>query len=134
MVVINGDEIMLGQPSLGVEKSSSENFSILIKTTSRGRDRESAQQATKEVFYNYELTDSTLTFDPYFVIEKGGRWRDQEVEITLKVPEGKSIFMDEDLVRIIHDIENVSNTWDGDMVDKFWEMKPDGLTMKEISE
>ena len=31
---------------------------------------------------------------------------------------------------IIDDIENVSNTWDGDMVGKIWEMKPEGLTMK----
>jgi hypothetical protein len=38
------------------------------------------------------------------------------------------------MIDIIYDIENVSNTWDGDMVGKTWEMKPDGLTMKEETE
>jgi hypothetical protein len=50
------------------------------------------------------------------------------------VPEGKAIYLGEDMVKIIHDIENVSNTWDGDMVNKYWIMKPEGLTMKDADE
>jgi len=38
------------------------------------------------------------------------------------------------LVKIIYDIENVSNTMDGDMVGEFWEMKSEGLTKKELAE
>ncbi len=131
VVVVNGDEVLLGQPSFDIEKSGNENFSVLIKKTSRGRDRENAREATNDIIYNYSITDSTLSFDPYFIIKEGSRWRDQDVEITLKVPEGKSVFFENDMVKIIHDIENVSNTWDGDMVEKFWEMKPEGLTKKE---
>ena len=40
------------------------------------------------------------------------------------------MFLGSDMDEIIHDIENVSNTWDGDMVGKYWEMKPEGLTEK----
>jgi hypothetical protein len=125
---------MLGLPTFDIEKSGTDNFSILIKKTSRGRTRESAQEATNQIVYNYELSDSTLTFDPYFFIKEGGKWRDQEVDITLKVPEGKTVYLGEEMIKIIHDIENVSNTWDGDMVEKFWEMTPEGLTMKELQE
>jgi hypothetical protein len=132
VVVMNGEEVILGQPTFDIEKSGADNFSVLIKKTSRGRDRESAKEATNEIIYNYGVTDSTLTFDPYFFIGEGGRWRDQEVEITLKVPEGKTVYLGDEMIKIIHDIENVSNTWDGDMVGKYWEMKPEGLTMKEI--
>lgn len=134
IVLMNGEEIMLGLPTFDIEEAGTNNFSIVVKKTSRGRTRESAQEATNQIVYNYELSDSTLIFDPYFFIEEGGKWRDQEVDITLKVPEGKTVYLGDEMVRIIHDIENVSNTWDGDMVGKFWEMKPDGLTMKERSE
>jgi hypothetical protein len=48
----------------------------------------------------------------------------------VKIPDGKAIYLGDDLVKIIHDIENVSNTWDGDMVGKYWVMKPEGLTEK----
>jgi hypothetical protein len=70
-------------------------------------------------------------FDPYFILGKGEKYRAQKVDITIKVPEGRAVYLSDDLVKIIHDIENVSNTWDGDMVGKTWIMKPEGLTMKE---
>jgi hypothetical protein len=34
------------------------------------------------------------------------------------------------MVDIIYDIENVTNTYDRDMVGRYWEMKPEGLTMR----
>ena len=49
----------------------------------------------------------------------------------MKVPEGKAIYLSEGMEEIIHDIENTTNTWDRDMIGKFWEMKPEGLTQKE---
>jgi phage shock protein PspC (stress-responsive transcriptional regulator) len=133
IVVVDGEEVMLGQPRLDIEKSGTDNFSILIKKSSLGRSRENAKEAAQEIVYNYQMNDSTLLFDPYFILDEGGKWRDQEVDITVKVPEGKTVYLGDDMVKIIHDIENVSNTWDGDMVGKYWEMKPEGLTRKEIS-
>jgi hypothetical protein len=66
-------------------------------------------------------------------LEEGSRWLQQEVDITIKVPEGKSIYLDKDLVKIIYDIENVSNTWDGDMVGKYWKMTELGLEEEKQS-
>ncbi len=133
LVLMNGEEVMLGVPRFDIEKSGSDSFSVLIKKTSRGKTRESAQEANNQIVYNYELNDSTLTFDPYFFIKEGAKWRDQEVDITLKVPEGKTVYLGDKMINIIHDIENVSNTWDGDMVGKYWEMKPEGLTLEDRS-
>ena len=65
------------------------------------------------------------------LLEDDEKWSDQDVDITIKIPEGKAVFLGEDLINIIDDIENVSNTWDNDMVGKTWEMKPEGLTLKE---
>jgi hypothetical protein len=133
VVSVNGDEVLLGQPKLDIEKSGNENFTVQVKKTSRGKNREGAKAATEDILYNFEVNDSTLRFDPYFIIKQDGKWRGQEIEITVKVPEGKSVFLADDMEEIIHDIDNVSNTWDGDMVGKFWEMKPEGLTKKEPS-
>lgn len=134
VAIINNEEVLLGKPQLDVEKSSNENFVITVKKSSRGNSREVAQDNSQKVIYNYEVKDSTVFFDPYFLLEEGTNWRDQEVSVIVRVPVGKSIYLGQELVKIIYDIENVSNTWDGDMVDKYWEMKPEGLTMKEQSE
>jgi hypothetical protein len=134
IMVIDGEDVMMGKPTLDVTKSGSNDFTISIKKAARGRTRDYARDAAEDVIYNYELKDSTITFDPYFLLEEGGKWRDQDVDIVVKVPEGKTIYLGEEMVKIIHDIENVSNTWDGDMVEKYWVMKPEGLTMKEMEE
>jgi len=134
IVVVDGEEVILGQPTLDVEKSGSNEFSVLVKKTARGKNREAARESTNDIIYRYQLTDSTMYFDPYFILGKGVKWLGKEVKITVKVPEGKAIYLDDDMVKIIHDIENVSNTWDGDMVGKSWIMTPDGLKMKDSEE
>lgn len=130
VVSVDGEEVLLGVPRLDVERSGTENFLITIKSTSRGKTRDDARESIEDIIYEYQLEDSTVNFNPYFILAEDSKWRDQEVDITVKVPEGKAVFLGEDLVKIIHDIENVSNTWDGDMVGKKWEMKPEGLTME----
>jgi phage shock protein PspC (stress-responsive transcriptional regulator) len=131
MAVVDGEDVLLGHVKLDVEKSGNEDFTILIKKESRGRTREVAKEASESIIYRFEQKDSTLLFDPYFILGKDVKYRGQDVSITIKVPEGKAVYLGDDLVKIIHDIENVSNTWDGDMVGKTWVMKPDGLTVKE---
>ena len=131
VAVVDGEEVMLGHARLDIEKSGNDEFVILVKKASRGKSRELAKENSESIIYRYDLKDSTVVFDPYFILGKGEKYRAQEVDITIKIPVGKAVYLSDDLVKIIHDIENVSNTWDGDMVGKTWEMKPEGLTMKE---
>jgi phage shock protein PspC (stress-responsive transcriptional regulator) len=130
VVLIDGKERLAGKPRLDVEKSSSDVFSVVVKKSSRGKNVTNAKENIQNIIYEYKLKDSTLVFDPNFLISENG-WRDQKVSITVKIPEGKSIFLNKNMDKIIFNIENVSNTWDGDMVGKYWEMKPEGLTEKE---
>jgi phage shock protein PspC (stress-responsive transcriptional regulator) len=130
VAVVDGEEVLLGQARLDVEKSGSNEFVILVKKASRGKTREQAKGNSESIIYRYDATDSTVVFDPYFILNKDDKYRGQQVDITIKVPEGKAVYLSDDLVKIIHDIENVSNTWDGDMVGKTWVMKPEGLTLK----
>ena len=67
----------------------------------------------------------------YISTLKENKIRGQEIDIELYVPIGKVIYLDPSLEEIIYDIENVSNTWDDDMVGKKWVMLEDGLTTLE---
>ncbi|MGQ8337433.1 PspC domain-containing protein [Sunxiuqinia sp. A32] len=127
VITDDGETILLGEPRLDVEKSSSNEFVVMIRKKARGSSQEAAKENVEEISYTFTQKDSTIYFDPYYKLEDGSRWLDQEVDITLKVPEGKSIYLGDKLVKIIYDIENVSNTWDGDMVGKYWKMTDLGL-------
>ncbi len=131
VAMVDGEEVMLGNVTLDVERSGNEDFTVLIKKSSRGKTRELAKEITEKIIYRFDLKDSTVVFDPWFIIAEDEKYRGQEVKITVKVPQGKAIYLSNGLEKIIDDIENVSNTWDGDMVGKTWVMKPEGLTMKE---
>ena len=128
---VNGKEKLLGHPSFTIEKSTTGEFLLQIKKRARGITTEDAQNNVEQITYNFAQQDSTLHLDPYYLLNDNAKWRHQEVSMVLKVPEGKSIFMKEKMQAIINDIENVNNMWDGDMVDKFWTMTPNGLALKD---
>jgi len=129
--VVDGEEVFVGEPELDVVRSSTDDFVISVKGVSRGRSREDAKTNSQQIVYNYTISDSTIIFDPYFFLDDNEKWRKQEVYITVKVPEGKAVYLGEGMQEIIFDIDNTSNTRDSEMIEKFWEMKPEGLTLKE---
>jgi phage shock protein PspC (stress-responsive transcriptional regulator) len=128
---VNGKQILLNKPRVNIVKSETNDFSLVIKSKARGYDIDKAQSNAREITYKYALQDSMLTFQPWFMLPEKSKWHKQEVEILLKVPENKTIFLDNEVVKIIHDIENTSNMWDGDMGGKYWTMKPDGLEIAQ---
>lgn len=132
VVIINGKERLAGEARLTIERSGTDDFIVVVKKRSRGKSNDDAKNNIQQILYTYNLKDSTILFEPDFLIAENGRWRDQSVDIVVKVPEGKTVYLSENMDRIIHDIDNVSNTWEGDMVGKYWQMKPEGLTLKEI--
>jgi len=131
MIMVNDEEVLLGVPRLDIEKSSGDHYAVVVKKQARGKNQDDARENAEEIVYNFLLTDSVLQFDPYFTLEEGGKWRDQEVDIDLKVPVGKSVYLGEKLNRILYGIDNVNNIWEGDMTGKSWIMTPDGLELKE---
>lgn len=134
IATVNGQQKILGHPRFTIEKGSSDEYLLLIKKQARGSSTEDAQENVKQIDYNFAVKDSTLVLDPYYFLKDQAKWRDQEVTITLKVPEGKSVYLDKKMADIIYDIENTENMWDGDMVGKSWTMTPDGLALKQLKE
>lgn len=134
VVTMDGKNVMLGQPRLDIERSSTDDIVLIFRKRSRGKDQADANNNIQEIIYNYQQKDSVLLFDPWFLTGKDGQWRDQRVDITLKLPVGKSVFLSDEMAKIIYDIENVSNTWDHQMVGKYWDMTAEGLTLRALPE
>jgi phage shock protein PspC (stress-responsive transcriptional regulator) len=127
----NGKDVLLGKPEFDIEKSSSNEFEFVVRAFSKGKTSERAFQNAKKVQYNFIPKESSLVLDQWFQVSQSSKWRDQEVDLILKVPKGKTVYIEEGMEKIIHDIENTSNIWDGDMPGNFWKMKSEGLTLSE---
>jgi len=131
IAMVNGKEKLLGHPRFTIEKSSSGEYLLLIKKQSRGSSSEDAQKNVEQIEYNFSQKDSTLRLDPYYFLKEKAQWRDQDVSMILKVPEGKSVYLNNNLSDIINDIDNTENMWDGDMMGKTWIMTANGLALKQ---
>ena len=123
----DGKEILIGRPRLQVEKNDEKNFSLTINKISRGLNFTNAKQNADDILVKYQINDSLLNIQPSFVLSNN--WRNQRVNLKLNIPVGKTVFLDESLKPIIHDLKNTSDTFDDDMVNKYWTMKPEGLTL-----
>jgi hypothetical protein len=129
-VYISDDkEMIVGEPTLDVERSYSDKFEIKLKKKARGRTLDQAVDNAENIEYKWNQSDSLITFDQFFSLGEESKWRNQRLHITVKIPEGKVIYLDDSMAKIIHDIDNVSNTWDYDMLGEKWIMKKEGLSL-----
>lgn len=110
-----------------IQKSPTDQFELVQIFSSNGATEREAVETAHKINYNFEQRDSTIMFSSHFPLPKGSKFRDQKVRLILKVPVGKSVYLDESMEEIINDIDNVTNTWDGDMGGHFWKMTDAGL-------
>jgi hypothetical protein len=127
--ILNSNEevINFGYPKLDIVKSETDSFEMQILKYARGTTKKEALSRANAIMYNFSQTDSLMMFSPHFSVDAKQKWRDQRVKIILKVPVGKTIYLSENTKNLIYDIENVTNTWDGDMIGRRWIMTKAGL-------
>ena len=126
-IKVTDDRIYIGNPELDVEMSSTDQFQLIIYKEARGRNRELARENFQKLEYEYMELGNLISFSPYFSIPRENGYHFEELRMTLLVPEGKAIYFQDGSERVIYDVDNVTNTYDLDMIDKVWTMTEDGL-------
>lgn len=123
---INEDSAYFGNVRLNIEKSENDSFHLLVNFIARGETSKEAIELSKNINYGFAQEDSLLKLNTYYSITNQ-KWRNQHVKITLMVPEGKSVYIGDDMEQIIYDIRNTTNALDHDMTGKTWTMTREGL-------
>ena len=118
---------VIGHARLDVIESQKDSVELSVNFISQGRDKRTANENARAIEYNYTVKGGELVFDEAFRVAEDGRWRKQRMEIKLRVPEGKVVFFDESVKRLLDDVDNTTNTWDQDMVNRRWKMTSRGL-------
>lgn len=100
---------------------------IEITGKAYGENRLLARNRAKGLDYKVSQKDSLLKFDGFFSFPVDQKLRNQEVKVKLFLPVGYNVYLDESMIEIIYNIQNITDTYDGDMVDYTWSMTEDGL-------
>lgn len=122
-----------GDIILNIGKSDKDYAFIKAKYKAKGRTKKDALDRAKGMEYAFEQSDSLILFDDFFKMNTTEKFRNQEMEIVLYIPVGKSIYLDNDMEDIIYDIDNVTNTRDDHMLDHTWLMTQSGLICTDCS-
>lgn len=114
---------------IDVEKSDDHEFKLRERLYVNGNPIHDF--ISDQISYGYVQDGSVLRLNPYYEVPAGNKWRNQKLHLTLLVPEGKAVHFGATSGDIIYDVKNVTNTWDGDMINKTWVMTPEGLAMAQ---
>ena len=108
-----------------------------IRKSSAGKNESEASQKTDGLIYNYKLRNDSLSIDEYFTIPSGRKWAADNIEVTLKVPEGTIIKFDKASKLKIHSMRVASDGSDEIWYSRwesgvgYWIMTDDGLRVFE---
>jgi hypothetical protein len=123
----NGKKQIVGYARLNIVPSLTENFELIMVKEARGENKRAGSERARAIQYKVIQSDSVLNLDEMFTVESGEKFRVQELQLILKVPNGKVVHLDENMKHLIWDVENTTNTWDPDMAGRRWKMTKEGL-------
>jgi len=89
------DTIFFPNINLRVLKSDNDSFKITLLKLAYGSSKDQAEHAAENINFNINQKDSFLLLDRGIPITKTDKFRNQSVYITIYVPVGKRIFVDD---------------------------------------
>lgn len=94
---------LANMPELFIEKTDNHKPELYIRKKARGFSTINAKENEQAIRFDWQVKNDTLTFDNLFTITNGKRWRNNEVYMTLYLPENYQV----DFVNLpLNDISN----------------------------
>ena len=96
---------------LSIQKSDSPEAKLIIKKLAQGSSYDEAQARAENIIYNFETVGNTVLLDNFFITELKNKYRDQQIDLILAIPEGMTVFTDEN-------IASYHRNWYSDLLDR----------------
>jgi len=110
-----------------IRQSDNEQVKINVRKDSQGSSVRAARDRAKNINYNYEVNGNQILLDEHLTTDVSNKARNQEVTVTIYVPEGKTLILKESTHgHIGRGIENDKDYYRSSMVGYTWVMGSDG--------
>jgi phage shock protein PspC (stress-responsive transcriptional regulator) len=116
---LNDDSLVLNNVRLRIVKSKDSLYHMSATRYANGKDEGAALQNLQQIHYGLNQQDSVVLLDRGFSLQKGTRFRNQGVVLTLQVPVGKRLMIDRSVSRRLNWFHmdmghNSDGDWDED--------------------
>jgi len=116
-----------------IEATRSSTASLELKHAASGRNHSEARARAQSFDYPTAQEGEALRLSEYFTVPKESLYRGQDLKVTMRLPVGATVYLDESIENIMYDIRNVQDMYDGDMLGHLWEMTPEGLSCTDCA-
>lgn len=124
---IEGDSVTADWARIDVEQSPDSLYHLVIVREAFGRTAKLASAAASGIRTEFRLEGDVLRVSPLLHYARSEKIHAQQARFTLLVPVGKGVFFRAGSKRVIHDVDNVTDTRDSRMIGKAWRMTTKGL-------
>ena len=118
----------LGYTEFSIEKGDGDSLVIEVRKQANGPSLKRSTKNARGISYVFSQEANLINLRSYIQFEREDGIRGQEASLVLKLPVGKVVYLDPSLEAIIFDVDNVTGTYDRDMLGKRWVMLEEGLT------
>ena len=119
--------LMSDDVDIKIRKSDTDSISINIRKDADGSSTPAARDRARNIAYTYTVDGNEIMLDKYLTTETSNKARNQEVTITIYVPQGKTVYFDNSTSRYIgRGIDNDQGFYRSGMAGQHWLMDDDG--------
>jgi phage shock protein PspC (stress-responsive transcriptional regulator) len=117
---------------INIELSTDGKTSVLQNYSSQGKTFDKALKNAQNIHYDFSQRDSLISFSPKIHLTKSANWRNQEVYLSLKIPVGTTLIINDDVDDYMVNYRSWSCQDDNDQDKDFtvWVMTSEGLKCK----
>ncbi|MCB9195015.1 MAG: PspC domain-containing protein [Flavobacteriales bacterium] len=102
LIDVNDEGIFMGYPKLVIVESSKDStFKVIMQMRSSGLNYKEAILNAEDLEYDFSANGDQLTLAPYMSLPSGGKFRGQDLEIVIRVPEGCTVKLGDNIERIL---------------------------------
>ncbi len=94
---VDEDTVSINNIHVRILKSGNDSFKVKVLKLAYGTTKLVAEQRADNINFNISQTDSVLNFDRGIPVTKTDKFRNQSVYVTIYVPVGKRIYIDDNI-------------------------------------
>jgi len=110
----NNEIIYSNNVRLHLMKTENETPYIQVEKRANGKSHSDAKSYADKINYNFEIQGNNINLDNYFTTDSKNKFRDQEVDIYLYLPEGMHFFPDESISKFLSNWNSNINMYYGE--------------------
>ncbi len=129
LMSLEDDRVVAGWPKVDIRAADGEEFELWVYKTSHGKTQGEAIDNASNTFYPVTIKGNKVIVSPYFMFDLKARYKGQDVNVILKVPNGKQVSLSEGMARVIGSIDNEFEADNKKLVGRTWTMSNNQLTI-----